>query len=45
MEQEAVSMDGLPKNPRAIINEFLWTGRMTKLPLALKLSYKTLRGK
>jgi hypothetical protein len=38
-------MDGLPTNPRSIIYEFLWFGRMTKIPLALKLRYKPLRGK
>jgi hypothetical protein len=37
-------MDGLPRNPRAIYMESLWVGQMTKLPLALKLRYKPLRG-
>jgi hypothetical protein len=42
---EAVRLDRLPRNPRAIIYEFLWVGRMTKLPLELKLRYKPLKGK
>jgi hypothetical protein len=42
---KAVQMDGLPRNPRAFIYEFLWVGWMTKLPLALKLRYKPLRAK
>jgi hypothetical protein len=42
---EAVQKDGLPRNHRFNIYESLRVGQMTKLPLALKLRYKPLRGK
>jgi hypothetical protein len=42
---EAVQKDSLPRNPRVNIYESLWVGQMIKLPLALKLRYKPLRGK
>jgi hypothetical protein len=34
----------LPRNPRVNIYESIWVGKMTKLPLALKLRYKPLKG-
>jgi hypothetical protein len=43
-EWEAVWTDSLPKNPSVNIYESLWVGKMTKLPLALKLRHKHLRG-
>jgi hypothetical protein len=35
-----VQKNGLLRNHRVNIYEFLWVGEMTKLPLALKLWYK-----
>jgi hypothetical protein len=43
-KREAVRKDGLPRKPRVNIHESFWVGEMTKLPLALKLRYKPLRG-
>ena len=43
-KREPVRKDGLPRNPRANIYEFLWVGQMTKLPLELEMRYTPLRG-
>jgi hypothetical protein len=42
---EVVRMDGLPRNPGGNIYMSLRVGQITKLPLALKLRYKPLKGK
>ena len=44
-KREAVRMDGLPINPRAIYMMSLQVGQTTKLPLEHKGRYTPLRGK
>jgi hypothetical protein len=47
MEQGKEKLSGRMVCPETLefIHESLWVGKKTKLPLALKLRYKPLRGK